>query len=139
MQAESFLRFYTAYRDVKTQAQAAEERQLQAASSAEEQSTVFRIDKFIVPKGALSQFTEKMRHFQRTLRTLPGCKRALTLSQTGGTGAFNVVTLAEWASNEAISAAAATLQKQFAEEDFDPLTFRQKLGIQGDSGFYGIG
>lgn len=132
MQTESFLRFYTSYaEDNQEQVESA---QIEAESDAS--ATVFRVDKFVVPTDALSVFLEKMRSIQRTLRTLPGCRRAMTLNQTGNTGAFNVVTYVEWANAEAVSAAGAAMQRVFESQGFNPASFAQGLGVKADLGFY---
>jgi heme-degrading monooxygenase HmoA len=98
---------------------------------------VFRVDKFIVPAGALPAFMGRVHHTQHTLDTLPGCRQNLVLTQTGGTGEYNVVTLVEWASAEAMAAAHGLMQRKYAEEGFDPATFMQGLGVRADLGLYG--
>jgi quinol monooxygenase YgiN len=99
-------------------------------------ATVFRVDKFIVPAPVLSTFVDQMQQIQRTLRTLPGCLRATVLTQTGGTGEFNALTLVEWENDDAVAAAQQTVQKKFAEEGFDPKGFVQRLGVRSDLGLY---
>jgi hypothetical protein len=66
------------------------------------------------------------------LSALPGCKQNLVLTQTGGPGEFNVVTLVEWANGEALSAAKSSVDAQYAQEGFDPVNFMKSLGIRGD-------
>ena len=99
-------------------------------------ATVFRVDKFIVPAPVLSAFVDQMHQIQRTLRTLPGCLRAMVLTQTGGAGEFNALTVVEWANDDAVAAAQQTVQKKFAEDGFDPKAFVQSLGVRGDLGVY---
>jgi len=100
-------------------------------------TSVFRIDKFIVPADAQAAFIDQMHHIQRTLGTLPGCLRHMVLTQTGGPGEFNVLTVVEWTDAQAIVAAQDTLQKKFAAEGFDPKSFTQQLGVRSDLGLYG--
>ena len=98
---------------------------------------VFRVDKFIVPTDALPAFIERMQHIQQSVRALPGCRRDLLLTQTGGAGEFNVLRWIEWTDVQAIADAQAVMQKQFAEEGFDPTAFFvQKLGARADMGLY---
>lgn len=99
-------------------------------------TSVFRVDKFVVPAGALATFVEQMQHIQRLLRTQPGCVRATVLKQTGGSGEFNVLTLVEWESDAAVAAAQEAVQQKFAQEGFDPKAFAQGLGARSDLGFY---
>ena len=99
-------------------------------------ATVFRVDKFIVPAPVLGAFVDQMQQIQRTLRNLPGCLRATVLTQTGGAGEFNALTVVEWENDEAVAAAQQIVQKKFTEEGFDPKTFVQSLGARSDLGLY---
>lgn len=99
-------------------------------------TAVFRIDKFIVPAEVRPAFIAQMQRIQATLRTLPGCQRTLVLDQTGGTGEFNVLTLVEWANEEAVASAAVFVKKKFADEGFDPVAFTRNAGVRSDQGFY---
>jgi heme-degrading monooxygenase HmoA len=108
----------------------------QSSASAGASASVFRIDKFVVPADALPAFIERVHRIQRTLDALPGCQQNLVLTQTGGTGEFNVVTVLEWVSAEAMVAAKAAVQKKYAEEGFDPTSFMQRLGVRADMGLY---
>ena len=98
---------------------------------------VFRIDKFVVPTDVLPSFVAQMQRVQQTLRTLPGCLRNHVLTQTGGPGEFNVITLVEWASEQAVAAAQIVVKKKFAQEGFDPVGFVQQNGVRADMGLYG--
>lgn len=98
---------------------------------------VFRIDKFVVPTDAMPAFLDKMLHIQQAVRVLPGCIRDSVLTQTGGSGRFNVVHLVEWVNADAVTAAQAAMQQMFAEEGFDPTAFFvRELGAQADLGLY---
>ncbi len=97
-----------------------------------------RVDKFVVPEAVHDQFVRKMKYLQESLRTLPGCLSANLLSQTDGTGEFNVLTLVEWENESSIANAFIVMQQKFAEEKFDPKEFTRSLGIRADLGFYKI-
>lgn len=107
-------------------------------SNAVSSAPVFRVDKFVVPADVLPAFVAQMQRVQHTLRTLPGCLRAHVLNQTGGAGEFNVVTLVEWASADAVASAAALVKQKFAQEGFDPVAFTKNAGVRSDLGFYGV-
>jgi hypothetical protein len=64
-------------------------------SSASQSTSVFRIDKFVVPADAVPAFLERLHDIQRTLSALPGCQQNLVLTQKGGTGESNMVTVAD--------------------------------------------
>lgn len=105
-------------------------------STAALSSSVFRVDRFVVPAEALPAFLDKVRGTQRTLDTLAGCRQNLVLSRTGGGGEFNVVTVVEWASAEAMAAAQVVMQRKYAEEGFEPGAFMHSLGVRADMGVY---
>lgn len=105
-------------------------------SSSRASASVFRIDKFVVPSQSISAFVERIHHVQRMLGELPGCLQKHVLTQTGDSSEFDVVTVVEWASADAIAAAQAVMQEQLAREGFDLQAFRKKLGVRGDSGMY---
>lgn len=104
--------------------------------SSNPQAPVFRIDKFAVPADALPAFLEQVHRVRQTLGALPGCQQNLVLTQTGGPGEFNVVTIVEWVNTQAIVAATAVMQKKYAAEGFDPSAFMQTLGVRADLGLY---
>lgn len=97
---------------------------------------VFRIDKFAVPAAALPAFLEQVHRVRQTLGALPGCQQNLVLTQTGGPGEFNVVTIVEWVNTQAVAAATAVMQKKYEEEGFDRSAFMQALGVRADLGLY---
>lgn len=99
-------------------------------------ASLHRIDKFVVPHDVVPAFVAQMQRIQQTLRSLPGCLRQMVLTQAGGPGEFNVITLVEWESAEAVAQAQRIVQRQFAEEDFDPAEFVRAHGIRADLGFY---
>jgi heme-degrading monooxygenase HmoA len=83
-------------------------------SSAPASHSVFRIDKFVVPSQAISAFVERIHHVQRMLGEQPGCLQKHVLTQTGDSSEFDVVTVVEWASADAVAAAQAVMQEQLA-------------------------
>jgi hypothetical protein len=109
-----------------------------AVPSTNPNPSVFRIDKFVVPPAAMSAFMARVFRIQRLLGALPGCKQNLVLTQTGGPGEFNVVTLVEWASAQAMSDAKSSIDAQYAGEGFDPASFMTSLGVRGDLALYTV-
>jgi hypothetical protein len=97
---------------------------------------LFRIDKFVVPAASLPEFLRRIRRTHDILDTLPGCLRNLILTQCGGPGEFNVVTLAEWADHVAVTNAASAIERQFQEERFDRKAFIERLGVRADLALY---
>ncbi|HSV60955.1 MAG TPA: antibiotic biosynthesis monooxygenase [Variovorax sp.] len=99
---------------------------------------VFRVDKFAVPAAALSAFLARVKWVDRVLAEMPGCRQNLVLTQAGeASSEFNVTTIVEWESAEAMSAAKARVRWRYAEEGFDPAAFMRRVGVRADLGEYG--
>lgn len=105
-------------------------------SQANSHAPVYRLDHFIVPAAALPAFTERLRLTQQALDGMPGCRQNLVLSRIGAGGEYDVATLVEWDSADAVAAAKAAMQQRYAEEGFDPAVFMRALGIRADMASY---
>jgi heme-degrading monooxygenase HmoA len=99
-------------------------------------TSLFRVDKFAVPPASLGAFLERVQSVDRLLARQPGCRQNILLTQTEGPGEFNVVTIVEWASAEAMARAKATMQVHYASEGFAPAVFMKSLGVRGDLSVY---
>ncbi|KAF0813590.1 hypothetical protein IGB42_01941 [Andreprevotia sp. IGB-42] len=97
---------------------------------------LFRVDKFAVPAGAMPAFMAQVNRINELVSTLPGCMQNLVLTDAGQGSDFNVVTLAEWASDDAFTTARAFVQQRHAAEGFDPAAYMQQLGIRADMGLF---
>jgi heme-degrading monooxygenase HmoA len=102
-------------------------------------AAVFRVDWFAVPAEALPTFMERVRRVDQRLAALPGCQRNLVLVHPGDGAESRVITLVEWADPQALAAAKAVMQKEYAEEGFDPPAFMRQLGVRADLGTYRLG
>lgn len=107
-----------------------------AATSKAVGTSIFRIDKFVVPPAAMLAFMARVQRTRNILSTLPGCRQNLVLTQTGGPGEFNVITIVEWANAEAFADARSAMEERYAREGFDPGSFMRSLGVRGDLGLY---
>jgi heme-degrading monooxygenase HmoA len=99
-------------------------------------TSLFRVDKFAVPSASLSAFLARVHNVDDLLARQPGCRQNLVLTQTEGPGEFNVVTIVEWASAEAMARAKATMHAHYVSEGFDPPAFMKSLGVRGDLSVY---
>lgn len=97
---------------------------------------VFRLDHFAVPAAAMPAFVERLRYTQQALDGMPGCKQNLVLTRIGIGGEYDIATLVEWESADAVAAAKAAMQQRYAEEGFDPAAFMHGLGIRADMASY---
>lgn len=97
---------------------------------------VFRIDRFYVPEGAEEAFMRRVQRIQSLIDPLPGCRQNLVLTQSREEGRLRVMTVVEWENAAAMDAARAYVQRQYAQEGFDPPAFMQELGVEAELGLY---
>jgi hypothetical protein len=98
--------------------------------------TTYRIDKFMVPDAARSEFLTILEATQSVLRQQPGYLGGLVAEQTGGPGRFNLVTVVEWSSGADIDGAKRAVDELHARLGFDRAAFLAQAGIIADLGFY---
>lgn len=99
--------------------------------------SMYRVDKFVVPPAALDGFLAQVQRVDALLSVLPGCRQNLVLIQQDSEGEdFQVLTLVEWASAQALADAKAHMQQCYAREGFHPAGFMQQLGVRADLGTY---
>lgn len=101
-----------------------------------EKTSIYRVDKFIVPQTAREEFLKRVHDTHRVLRHQPGFIRDALLEQIAGPGKFNIVTVAEWENQDAMDTARAAVMKAHAESGFNPQETMARLGIEADIANY---
>jgi heme-degrading monooxygenase HmoA len=99
-------------------------------------SSIFRIDKFVVPGHARGEFVEKVRATHALLRTQAGFVQDAILEQTSGSAEFNFVTIVEWESAAAVEPARQAVAALHRRMNFDPRETLARLEIRADIGNY---
>jgi heme-degrading monooxygenase HmoA len=97
---------------------------------------VFRVDTFDVPSAARDAFLDRVRKIQTMLQPLDGCRQNLVLTRSSGSEHFNVVTVVEWESEAAMTAARRIVLERYEAEGFDPAAFMASLGVRAQLGVY---
>lgn len=97
---------------------------------------VYRVDKFIVPPPAREEFLGRVRATHELLRAQPGFVHDSILEQSDGPGAFNFVTLVEWAGPEFLDRAKAAVMAVHRSMNFNPQELLARLGIRADIAHY---
>jgi heme-degrading monooxygenase HmoA len=97
---------------------------------------IYRVDKFVVPNQARGEFLTKVRETHALLNTQPGFIQDLVLEQPAGPGEFNLVTLVEWDSAQAVENARAAVLAMRQRTGFDPQEMFARLGIRADLANY---
>jgi heme-degrading monooxygenase HmoA len=106
-------------------------------SATSQPAPVYRVDKFVVPAAGRDEFLGRVAETHALLRAQPGFVRDLILEQRGGPGEFNVVTLVEWASAEALPPVVAAVTAEHRRVGFDREATLARLGVRADLGTYG--
>lgn len=101
-----------------------------------EKTSIYRIDKFVVPQAAREEFLKRVHSTHEILRRQPGFIRDALLEQIAGPGRFNIVTMVEWENQGAIDAARAVVAKAHAESGFNAQETMARLGIEADIANY---
>ena len=96
----------------------------------------YRVDKFVVPQGAMAEFSAAVFRTHEVLRRQPGFVRDFVLEQISGPGEFNVVTFVEWVDEQAIAEAVEAVRRFHLSAGFDGRSLADRLGVRGDIGIY---
>lgn len=104
--------------------------------NASRKRAIFRVDKFVVPQQVRAEFMARVEKTRDLLDTFDGCLQNLILEQISGPGTFNVVTMVEWASEDALEKARETVASHYRDEEFDPQAFLSRLGVVADMANY---
>ncbi|HXH06570.1 MAG TPA: antibiotic biosynthesis monooxygenase family protein [Vicinamibacterales bacterium] len=99
-----------------------------------EKTSIYRVEKFVVPQAARDEFLKRIHDTHHVLRRQPGFIQDALLEQIAGPGRFNIVTIAEWESEEAIEASRGVVARAHEEAGFNPRETIARLGIEADIG-----
>lgn len=105
-------------------------------STQQQNSSLFRIDSFAVPQAARAAFMAKVQETKDFLDEQAGCVQNLILEQHSGSDRFNVVTVVEWAHEEAFAKAKAAMMEARRGSGFDPEAFLKTLGVEANMSNY---
>lgn len=96
---------------------------------------VVLIDRFVVPAAARKEFLERTKFNRDFIKSQPGFVGDSVYEDDEPTES-RIVTVAVWASEEAINNARAAVAKYYQEQGFDVSVFVKKLNIQMERGIY---
>jgi steroid delta-isomerase-like uncharacterized protein len=94
------------------------------------------IDKFFIPAAAIDEFHHRMKANRDLLRTLPGFIKDAAYEHLDESGNLICITIAEWASTDAMGHAKETVQAEYKKEGFDMQGFLKRLNISMERGLY---
>lgn len=100
-------------------------------------STVYRVDKFVVPAASLYEFLARANAARELLSQQAGFIRSTFLEQFAGPGEFNIVAIAEWRDQACAEDAKAAISAFSQKTNLEPQdVFQRRHGIKSDLGFY---
>jgi hypothetical protein len=99
-------------------------------------SPLYRVDRFIVPANGRDEFLARVHDTHAVLRQQGGFLQDMILEQQSGPGAFNIVTVVEWANAEVVGRVSEAVAKRHAEIGFDRREMIARLGITADIASY---
>lgn len=96
----------------------------------------FRIDAFAVPAASRPDFEAATRRNLTFLQTLPGFLGHVVFEKTTGPSTFDLVTIAVWASPEALAGAGEKVRAYYQSIGFDPPAMLARWGVTAALGNY---
>ncbi len=96
----------------------------------------YRVDTYVIPEAARREFHEAMERNMAFIEKLPGFRGHVVLEKTGGPGAFNLTTIAVWASKEAYERAGEEVRAYYRRIGFDPAAALSRWGVRGEQGVF---
>lgn len=94
------------------------------------------IDKFVVPAASLSEFKQRVKLNRALIEKIPGFIEDAAYETTDANGNTLYLTIAEWASAEALQRAKETIQAKYQQEGFDIAAMMKRLNITLDRAVY---
>jgi len=94
------------------------------------------IDRFIMPQNAKAEFAERMQINRAFIKQLSGFVNDEAYERTDEEGNFICVTIAIWASEEALKNAKELVQAEYQQQGFNLPAMLQRLDIRMERGQY---
>jgi len=96
------------------------------------QRSIFRVDGFIVPASARTQFLDRLMTIKGFLSGQPGCLYNRVAESDAGDGATRMITIVEWQDQAAFESAKSEAAAFYAQSGFSPAIFMEQMGIKPD-------
>ena len=88
------------------------------------------IDKFIVPKASVEQFTERLDYNRSFIKQQPGLGKSERYDHHDENNNLVVMTIAVWQTQDHLDKAKSAMQAEFKKIGFDPQEFYKRLNIR---------
>jgi heme-degrading monooxygenase HmoA len=97
---------------------------------------VYRIDRFRVPEGSMTEFMETVRETHAILAKQEGFVRDYLLEQASANGIRVVLTFVEWMTERSYAAAVERVKEFRRNSSVDPKKLIERLGVDAEYGDY---
>ena len=87
------------------------------------------IDKFIIPKNAKQEFTERMNFNRDFIKNLPGFLGDTAYEREDENGNTICITVANWENEDALNQAKVAVQAEYQRINFNPAELLTRLHI----------
>jgi len=94
------------------------------------------IDKFIIPKNAKQEFTERMNFNRDFIKNLPGFLGDTAYEREDENGNTICITIANWENADALSQAKTAVQAEYQRINFNPAELLTRLHITMERDIY---
>ena len=94
------------------------------------------IDKFLVPKNSIEEFTQRMNYNRNFIKNLPGFIEDRVYERKDEEGNLHIITIAVWASQDHGDDAKNAVQSEYKRIGFNMPAFIEELNIKHERGLY---
>jgi len=94
------------------------------------------IDKFLVPKNSIEEFTQRINYNRNFIKNLPGFIEDKVYEKKDEEGNLHIITVAVWASQHHVDEAENAVQSEYKRIGFSMFSFNERLKIKHERGLY---
>lgn len=100
------------------------------------ESHVFFVDKFFIPKSATEEFIQRMQYNWDFIKQLPGFIKHEVIVYNDTNGDLILMTIAVWKNQEYLDNAKTLVQTEYKKTNFNPKEFMERLNIKMERQMY---
>lgn len=94
------------------------------------------IDKFIIPQNAVEEFMNRMNYNRNFIKNIHGFIKDTIYKRTDEKGNLEIITVAEWKDEPALTKAKEAVQTEYKKIGFDAAEMMARLNIKMERGIY---
>lgn len=102
----------------------------------EKESNVFLVDKFIIPKNAMEEFTQRMQYNRNFIKSISGFIKDEVITYEDAKGDIILMTIAVWQNQSFLDEAKQLVEAEYEKINFTPAKFTERLNIKMEREVY---